>query len=74
MNRLILTFTMLLLLAGNVANAQAPQGINYQAVVRDASGNQNAVKEQQQMINEQNEKIAELTRMLVEMKGSELDK
>ena len=40
MNRLILTFTMLLLLAGNVANAQTPQGINYQAVVRDAGGNQ----------------------------------
>ena len=32
------------------------------------------VKEQQQMINEQNEKIAELTRMLLDMKGSELDK
>lgn len=40
MNRLILTFTMLLLLAGNAVLAQTPQGINYQAVVRDAGGNQ----------------------------------
>lgn len=32
------------------------------------------LQEQQQMINEQNEKIAELTRMLLEMKVSELDK
>ncbi|MDP6909817.1 MAG: tail fiber domain-containing protein, partial [Flavobacteriales bacterium] len=31
-------------------------------------------KEQQQMLEEQNEKIAELTRMLLDMKGSELDK
>lgn len=74
MYRLIATFTMLILLAGNAVMAQAPQGINYQAVVRDASGNQNAVKEQQQMINEQNDKIAELTRMLLDMKESEPDK